>query len=572
MKMPNKKGAIIFSPLLVVFMVIGFLIAWSAIMGKYGAFDRKIGEKQFELINTYQEGEKAMFYIDQSAKYSSYQAIYDLGKSGGCISGEIHDGYRVWTINSPRQGICFPSTQDSKNGFFDFFSNNLNGYLSEYSPLGLPLNNYELSFDGTTLIGTAKEPLNVPIIKDKSNGNLGTYSIKAPFKVDIGNYDFIDYEALRLKSQEYIGACDNRAPLICVDEKKSEIFDAGNFRLGCPNAPETAFLDYIWDSDVRSSIYGLCVESNDNRIYAYEPDDGNVDLRNIEYRFALQFQDLECTLEDHPDLINTKCMEFSCDAYASCKDATPQCYCKQGEGNECQGACLPFCSEVGAVSNPVIDQDPATKCTEFLCNNYLSCSSATDTCGCQTPSNIEYTNACGGLDCSTLHCARDAGFESKKGVKTECRPEACSYYDRSGGHSCAPTDSCQCDFVSNACEGDCTFIEAYNNIACGCGDNDLIAVTFPYGCGRDSYTECEGGCNPSCDACGCEYNECGGCANEECPEEEEDTTPEPVDSAAKQEAFDDLVDMIGDAVADGNIDHDEWAAIDDAYDEYNEMT
>jgi len=118
--MKNKKGALLFAPLLLILMVVGLLYAYSEISARYKEFNKEIGEKQFELINIYQEGEKALFYIDQSAKYSSYQGIYDLAKNGGCSSGNIYGTYRLWTVDSPKPGICFPSIQDSKNGFFDF--------------------------------------------------------------------------------------------------------------------------------------------------------------------------------------------------------------------------------------------------------------------------------------------------------------------------------------------------------------------------------------------------------------------------------------------------------------------
>jgi hypothetical protein len=356
--MKNKKGALLFAPAMLILMVVGLLYAYSEISARYKEFNKEIGEKQFELINTFEEGEKALFYIDQSAKYSAYQGLYDLGKSGGCYLGESYDGYRLWTADIPKEGVCFPSAQDSKNGFFDFFSNNLNRYLSAYSPLGLPLNNYELSYDGTELIGIAKDPLKLPII-DKSGLNFGTYSIKAPFKTDIVNYDFIDYDTLRLKSLAYIDACKDRAPLVCVDGKKSEIFDDNEFKLECPgNMLENKFLDYIWDSETRYSVYGFCIKKIEEQlVYSYDSEENSLGYMNIIYKFALPFEDLECTLENHPDLIDTKCMEFSCDVYASCGDAEQLCYCTPGTGNACQGACLPFCSDPSITSSSAIPSE-----------------------------------------------------------------------------------------------------------------------------------------------------------------------------------------------------------------------
>ena len=531
-KIKAKKGQ------LLLYGLIAGLIAAIVLSFINNVVDKKefpvIGDSSLSLMDSSIEAEKALFYIDQSTKYSSHQGIYDLAKSGGCSSGNIYGTYRLWAVDSPKPGICFPSAEDSKNGFFDFLSNVFNNYLSSYKALNLPLNNYELSFRDTTLVGIAKEPLKLPLIEDISNKNLGAYSIKAPFKVNIENYDFSDYDALKLKSQDYIDACNDRAPIKCVIEKKSEFFDDGKFRLECPgNMPENTFLDYIWDSDVRYSIYGLCVnKTNDPLVYAYDSEEDATGYKNIAYKFALPFRDLKCTLENHPDLVNTKCMESSCGIYASCQDAAPLCYCTEGK-NSCQGACLQFCSAytglgvplqlgqpdangiykymasgatplwyrhigngnwqwtpydpysslkcwmpvttatvstscggqwdgkkpvqanidiitylnenkpIPITSNLIIDSDASTTCTDYQCNNYLSCGSASS-CGCSAAAN-----ACKGSDCQTLHCSRDTGFESKTGINTECKDQCSKYRD------CASTNLCACDSGLGACQGSC---------------------------------------------------------------------------------------------------------------------
>ena len=98
--MKHKKGALMYAPILLVFMVFGLLYAWSEIVGKYKVFNREIGGRQFDLINTYGLGERYLFYIDESAKYSSYQGIYDLAQRGGCSTGSTTDtkDYRLWAV------------------------------------------------------------------------------------------------------------------------------------------------------------------------------------------------------------------------------------------------------------------------------------------------------------------------------------------------------------------------------------------------------------------------------------------------------------------------------------------
>ena len=518
--------------MLLILMIVGLIYAYSEISARYKEFNREIGEKQFELINTYQKGEKALLYIDRSAKYSSYQGIYDLAKSGGCSFGKEYNMYRLWTVNIPIQGVCFPSIQDSKNGFFDFFKSILNKYLQSYNVLNLPLpqNNYELSFNGAALVGIAKTPLAIPIIEGISSKNLGTYSIKAPFKVNIENYDFSDYDKLKSKAQDVINKCGNanqanpkRVPVNCVNEPETKnIFNYENLALSaCIDGKKPVeFLEYKWELDVRSSIYGFCVKSSNPKVYAYEEADSTIGLKDIMYRFGLSFEDLNCALQGHPELVNTKCMEFPCDAYYSCQDAAPLCYCSPGTGNACQGQCLPFCS--AANQNFVVDVDASTSCKKYSCSSYWSCGDLTDnSCGCPDPSSPNDDNACTGLDCSKLHCERDAEFEGENGIKTNCRSEACNYYDKSGGHSCSSTNLCQCSGI-NACQGDCTCEEKHNNRGCRvggvCGNSDVWEVTFPHGCQKNQYTYC-GACNQNCDPCRCllPTTGCGVCGREECP-------------------------------------------------------
>lgn len=470
--MKNKKGALLFAPMLLILMIVGLIYAYSEISAKYKRFNKEIGEKQFELINTYQEGEKLLFYIDQSAKYSAYQGVYDLAKHGGCSSGNEYNGYRLWAVDSPRDGICYPSAENSKNGLFHFVSNNLNNYLSKYyakfnKPI-FPSNNYDFALEDGTIIGIAKSPLVLPITDKKSGSELGRYSIKAPFKVNIENYDFADYDKLKSRSQGVINECENvnpkRVPVNCVNEDGSKnIFSYENLALStCMNGRRPVeFLDYKWDSDVRSSIYGFCVKSSNPKVYAYEESDNTIGLKNITYRFALSFEDLECTLQGHPELVNTKCKESSCSGYYDCRDATPLCYCAPGTVNEyeCQGECLTFCSIGSISSGRVEDTDSSTKCKMSSCSSYMSCGTINPADKCWCPADSPAASyACEGSNCDTLHCDRDTSAD------TQCKDD-CGKYG-----SCSTTSSCECGSGSDACEGSCSCDPEEWEDTGGCGD------------------------------------------------------------------------------------------------------
>tara|TARA_Y100000310_G_C20701313_1_gene830202 strand:+ start:7641 stop:9386 length:1746 start_codon:yes stop_codon:yes gene_type:complete len=457
----HKRGALLYAPVLLVFLIFGLIYAWSEITARYKEFDREIGGRQFDLINTYHLGEAYLSYIDQSAKYSVPQAIYDLGKAGGCYLGNTHRGYRLWTVDSPSPGLCFPSTDDSKNGFFNFFSNKLSFYLSEYRPTKLlfddPTTPYAFSFESGDVIGEAQLHLNIPIIKGKGESESpGKYTINPSFRVKIENYDFSNYDALKSGAGEVINRCElvnpKRIPSRCVNEHQSKQFfnNLPNLALSvCPDGSEAVkLLGYTWESGVRTSTYGFCVKSDNPKVYAYDGDDDTLGLKDITYRFALEFEDVSCT-GGNPELVNTQCNEISCEHFYDCRDATSLCYCDEGGlENACQGSCLPFCSVTGFVRGDVEDGDASTKCTEFPCVSYMSCTGvAANTCGCPSRDEPGDEYACQGSDCETFHCNRDPIVAGEK--DTQCMDDCNKYGD------CDGTSSCSCDSPLVACEGRC---------------------------------------------------------------------------------------------------------------------
>ncbi|MBI4453247.1 hypothetical protein HY636_01245, partial [Candidatus Woesearchaeota archaeon] len=83
-------------------------------MSKYKVFNKNIGERQFSLIRTYQEAEKALFYIDQSAKYSLQQAVYELGKDGGLSEVPASE------VLISREEVYFPSAVRKCSKFYGY--------------------------------------------------------------------------------------------------------------------------------------------------------------------------------------------------------------------------------------------------------------------------------------------------------------------------------------------------------------------------------------------------------------------------------------------------------------------
>ena len=571
--MKNKRGALLFAPILVVFMVFGLIYAWSEITARQPEFEAKIGERQFGLINTYHLGERYLFYIDQSAKYSAYQGVYDLAKNGGCSFGKIPQGYRLWWVGSPTPGLCFPSADDSKNGLLDFFKNYLGDYLSSYPPterISDISEAFELGFEGNNIVGTNNKkdlPIDLPEI---STGSPGTYTINPSFRVNLENYDFLDYDEIRSMALEILDGCKNgngdlrRITKNCVTEEDSkQIFNNqnrldkndNNLELStCPDGREPfQFLKYDWELNliVRHSIYGYCVESDNPLVYAYEEGDPTVDdsetlgLKKINYKFALPFEDLDCTTDfptkypstppnKHPDyddlvgkdlkygnVFSTGCKETTCGKYHFCDWSEDLCYCVDGLNvggskgdNECIGSCFPYCSTTPSF-DVAIDKVDETRCTAQPCGNYMSCNgfnpspSSEEMCACPVPglddSNqdpwLNRQERCSGNDCITLHCDRDLiphtnppnRFNGQNRF-TQCRSTPCGDVE-----FCRSAQSvCGCGSGFYACEG---FKGEYSE---GCGGDGQrcpyytvkMVTSNTYGCGSIEWCKSVTGCAP----------------------------------------------------------------------------
>lgn len=192
-KIKPKKGALPFAVILVVMMVFILIYAWLQLSSKYNTFNKNIGEKQYELINVYQRAEKALYYVDQSAKYSLQQAVYSFAQNGGFL--EIEDVEEIDTSGTSELdktkntcgkvkgvNIWFEIKKDSgkniKNSCFDekslttnleyVFNKNLNDYLSNH-PTGLLIDNYNYEIrNSLEIAGKAIAPLKFDILKDET--------------------------------------------------------------------------------------------------------------------------------------------------------------------------------------------------------------------------------------------------------------------------------------------------------------------------------------------------------------------------------------------------------------------
>lgn len=120
----NKKGSPIL-PILVV-LVAFMALTWALVVLVGKDLDRGIGAKQLNMIDTYQEGEEILSYIEQAAKYSSEQAVTDLAHiSGTGCCGATSEGHILW---NNKVKTCFPS----ESGITHRLNWKMNYYLEPY--------------------------------------------------------------------------------------------------------------------------------------------------------------------------------------------------------------------------------------------------------------------------------------------------------------------------------------------------------------------------------------------------------------------------------------------------------
>lgn len=173
--MKKKRSSLFFMPLLVIVALIVLINLFIVLTFKNAAFSgNPIGKRQFELFKTYMQGEKALFYTDQSAKYSLQQSVYDLSKKGGYYD-EPDCGYAqgavVWiAIEKDKDKLkpknCFPDEQYIIDNLLNFFDEKLNIYLANYPDAYIP-EAYDYEVRGNLeVIGKAIEELKIKILPE----------------------------------------------------------------------------------------------------------------------------------------------------------------------------------------------------------------------------------------------------------------------------------------------------------------------------------------------------------------------------------------------------------------------
>ena len=179
MRIKNKKGIGLEWYLLIGAFFLGFVAYFTGSFGPHKVIGNYLGQYQFSIIKSSNEAEKALFYIDESAKYSLQQAVYELGKNGGISEIETEEnevlsdnkcgkfyGYTLWRIPDNAQYTCIDENK-IKSSLEYMFKKNLNEYILNY-PDNILVDNYNYEIKGSLEIaGKAIEPLKFDILKDE---------------------------------------------------------------------------------------------------------------------------------------------------------------------------------------------------------------------------------------------------------------------------------------------------------------------------------------------------------------------------------------------------------------------
>ena len=257
-----------------------------------------VGYAQMSILETYQQAEKALLYIDLSAKYSAYKTIHDLARNGGSFNDlecGKNNGFTLWNSQDKE---CFQENKAIYSEFTTYFNLNLNKYLEKYKEsdeneeLKIPIDNYNFLFKDKQMIGIATQNL----VINKPNIN---YSIKPSFKVNL-DYDlFQDYEYLVEKAKEIIEKCSkNKEPeesiSDCVDSlikefnPKVETEEQKDFNVD----KETK--NFKWSYEKDGDIFMFSVEKN-KKFPMYNTKTKKISEEPIIYKFALYLSQISET-------------------------------------------------------------------------------------------------------------------------------------------------------------------------------------------------------------------------------------------------------------------------------------
>ena len=248
----NKKGAVFFMPVLflIVLGVFGFFL-YSDNTHKIKDRYNLLGIGQNEVINTYNEGEKALLYLDESVKLSLNKALINV--NGIDIGCSVTKGYS-FVYSKGKE--CYLEGDNLNIAFGTALNAELDKFLKQYDDLEIPSNSYDVKIilnKGSIIKGENNKQIEVK--KEGIN-----YMIKNNFNVKM-NYDFSDFIDNNKKIKELVIKCaDNDKCWSDNIDKKWKITKEGKVFMFDINTGKM-FKSYDQDNDVEL-ILKMAVDMN----------------------------------------------------------------------------------------------------------------------------------------------------------------------------------------------------------------------------------------------------------------------------------------------------------------------
>ncbi|MBN1644739.1 hypothetical protein JW851_01695 [Candidatus Woesearchaeota archaeon] len=200
MRLFKNKKAMDYSAFLVIIVAIVVVFLVIQLYAKLDVFKMRIGEQEVVLMNAYQEGDKLMLFVDQSAKYSVYKALGDIAFNAGFIFQnepcgvigplplkDITGRYPFWFKDNKK---CYQDI-DFYQIFEHYLNFNLDFYFSKY-PSYIPRDNYEFVVSKNEILGIPVKPISLPLIapadKKEHYGEVMSVVLKEFDAIGIGIY------------------------------------------------------------------------------------------------------------------------------------------------------------------------------------------------------------------------------------------------------------------------------------------------------------------------------------------------------------------------------------------------
>lgn len=164
--MKKKKSSLFFLPLLVIISLVILINLYIVLLSKNEPLKYPIGQRQFDLLRYYIKAESALFYIDQSAKYSLQQAAYDLAKNGGQYEATCgaYFGANIWVLNEGKN--CYPTDEEIKNNLQKHFEENFYEYLANHPTAYIPTSYEYVLSDDMEIIGKPTDKIVIDIVPE----------------------------------------------------------------------------------------------------------------------------------------------------------------------------------------------------------------------------------------------------------------------------------------------------------------------------------------------------------------------------------------------------------------------